>query len=156
MSSLPMPATTFVAPREWRLVVAFIALNLVLLGFGGDLWIADRIYALEGHAWRLQDGFITQAVLHVGGRRFSALAWLLVRSLSGPAWQAALLVGLAFAGLMAPALLFPNPAMPWPVRWVHMVEIGVSNFLFGLIAAFVLRLGARQESGSPEAEALPA
>ena len=90
------------------------------------------------------------------GLVWGALAWLLARSLSGPDWKAALLVGLAFAGLMAPVLLFPNPAMPWPVRWVHMVEIGVSNFLFGLIAAFVLRHGARRKSGSREAEALPA
>ena len=90
------------------------------------------------------------------GLVWGGLAWLLARSLAGPDWKAALLVGLAFAGLMAPVLLFPNPAMPWPVRWVHMVEIGVSNFLFGLIAAFVLRHGARRKSGSREAEALPA
>ena len=121
MSSLPMPATTFVAPREWRLVVAFIALNLVLLGFGGDLWIADRIYALEGHAWRLQDGFITQAVLHVGGRRFSALAWLLVvvgfgASFVHPplrAWRSAL-------GKLALSVLLSTSLVALLKNWTHV------------------------------------
>jgi hypothetical protein len=61
-----------------------------------------------------------------------------------------LLVGLAFAGFMIPELLLPNPIMPWPVRSVHMVEVGVSNFLFGAITALLLQLGARTAELAPK------
>lgn len=72
------------------------------------------------------------------GLIWSGLAWLVLRSLSGPVWRTALLTGLAFSGLMIPQLLFPNPLMPWPVRAVHMVEVGISNFLFGALAIWIL------------------
>ena len=49
-----------------------------------------------------------------------------------------LLVGLAFSGFMIPDLLLPNPFMPWPVRVAHIVEVGVSNTVFGVIAAWLL------------------
>ena len=72
------------------------------------------------------------------GLVWCGLAWLVLRTLAGPSWRTALLTGLAFSGLMIPALLFPNPVMPWPVRSVHMVEVGVSNFLFGILAIWIL------------------
>ena len=121
MSSLPMPTITFTAPPAWRLVAAFIALNVVLLGFGGDLWIADRIYALQGHAWRLQDGFITETLLHVGGRKCSALAWLLVvvgcgASFVHPplgAWRSAL-------GKLALSVLLSTSVVALLKDWTHV------------------------------------
>jgi hypothetical protein len=64
---------------------------------------------------------------------------LLVRYLSGASWRVGALVGLAFGGFMIPDLLFPNPIMPWPVRSVHMVEVGISNLVFGIGAAWLLR-----------------
>lgn len=42
----------------------------------GDLWIADQLYALEGHAWSLNENLIAQHLIHIGGRRLSASAWL--------------------------------------------------------------------------------
>ncbi len=106
-------------------------------------WRSAAVRAFYAHIGQINMSHLV--LLQIGrGLIWCGLAWLLVRSLSGPAWKAALLVGLAFAGLMVPELLFPNPAMPWPVRSVHMVEVGVSNFLFGLITAFVLRLGVRE------------
>jgi hypothetical protein len=82
------------------------------------------------------------------GVGWAALAWLLFRSARGPSWPIALLCGLAFSGLMIPLLLFPNPYMPWAVRSVHMVEVGVSNFVFGMLSIWVLALPAgRQPAG---------
>ena len=72
------------------------------------------------------------------GLVWCGLAWLVLRTLSGPLWRTSLLTGLAFSGLMVPALLFPNPVMPWPVRSVHMVEVGLSNFLFGMLAIWII------------------
>jgi len=75
------------------------------------------------------------------GLCWCALAWLLVRHLLGTRWRTAWLVGLAFSGFMIPDLLFPNPVMPWPVRAMHMIEVGISNLLFGIGTAWLLRFG---------------
>ena len=67
---------------------AFVATHIVLptaalllaaaatTGFGLDGWIADRLYAAQGHAWALRDHVVLSDVLHEGGRHVSALAWL--------------------------------------------------------------------------------
>jgi ABC-type Co2+ transport system permease subunit len=71
---------------------------------------------------------------------------LLVRALRGSLWEKAALLGLALSVIMDLQLLFPNPVMPWPVRSVHMVEVGVSNFVFGVLAAAIVLSGARARS----------
>jgi hypothetical protein len=58
---------------------------------------------------------------------------LCVRQLRGRRFPLAMLVGLSFAGLMALGLLFPGP-FPWPVRAIHLIEIGSSNTVFGVVA----------------------
>ena len=40
----------------------FAGLSVLLIGLHGDLWLADRLYAMEGHTWSLQTGYITQDV----------------------------------------------------------------------------------------------
>jgi len=100
-------------------------------------WQSADVRAFYAHV-----GLISQTglvALQFGrGLIWCGLAWLMLRSLSGPVWRTALLTGLAFSGLMIPQLLFPNPLMPWPVRAVHMVEVGISNFLFGTLAIWIL------------------
>ena len=76
------------------------------------------------------------------GLGWAALARLLYRGTQWRAGPIALLCGLALSGLMIPLLLFPNPYMPWPVRAVHMMEVGVSNFVFGVLAVWLLTLPA--------------
>jgi len=76
------------------------------------------------------------------GLGWAALAWLLSRGTQWRPVPIALLCGLALSGLMIPLLLFPNPYMPWPVRAVHIVEVGVSNFAFGVLAGCLLKLPA--------------
>lgn len=51
-----------------------------------------------------------------------------------------LVLGLVYSvvGGVAP-LLLDNPYMPQAVRMAHMVEVGVSNFLFGLVVARLIR-----------------
>jgi hypothetical protein len=103
-------------------------------------WRSAAVRAYYAHVGQIDMSALV-GFQFIRGLVWCALAWLLTRSLSGPSWRVALLVGLAFAGFMIPSLLFPNPVMPWPVRGVHMVEVGTSNFLFGVIAALVLRFG---------------
>jgi len=103
-------------------------------------WPSAAVRAYYAHVGQIDTSLLV-ALQFVRGLIWCALAWLLVRNLSSSSLRAALLVGLAFSGFMIPSLLFPNPFMPWPVRSAHMLEVGTSNFLFGFIAAFVLRLG---------------
>jgi hypothetical protein len=70
---------------------------------------------------------------------FVALAWWMVRSIASSRREAALLTGLVFSviGGVAP-LLVPNPYMPASIRMVHLVEVGVSNLLYGALCGWVL------------------
>ena len=71
----------------WLPLVVFALLSTWLLGLRGDLWLADHVYAWEGARWSLQSQWLSQDVLHTGGRWASTVAWLGVVV----AWLAALL-----------------------------------------------------------------
>lgn len=52
--------------------------------------------------------------------------------------HAALALGLAFSILGGVAPLLPdNPLMPPNIRFAHSIEIGVSNFIFGVVLAYL-------------------
>ena len=53
---------------------------------GGDLWLADRLYALQGGDWALKNAFVTETLLHRGGKYLSIVAWLAVVALAVRAW----------------------------------------------------------------------
>ena len=100
-------------------------------------WQSADVRAFYAHVDQI--GQTSLVALQFGrGLIWCGLAWVVLRTLSRPSWRTASLTGLAFSGLMIPALLFPNPVMPWPVRSVHMVEVGISNFLFGILAIWIL------------------
>jgi membrane-associated PAP2 superfamily phosphatase len=76
----------------WAPLAIFAALSLLLIVLHGDLWLADRLYAMEGHAWSLQNGYVTQDLLHAAGRQASkdlwfALAMMVAASLLSPHWK---------------------------------------------------------------------
>jgi len=55
-----------------------------------------------------------------------------------PRRHAALALGLAFSVLGGVVPLLPdNPLMPPNIRFAHSIEIGVSNFIFGVILAYL-------------------
>lgn len=62
----------------WVPLLVFAILSACLMGLGADQWLADRIYAAEGHAWTLQSSAFTQRWIHEGGRQASKLAWFAV------------------------------------------------------------------------------
>lgn len=62
----------------WWPLAGFALAFVALVPLQGDFWWADRLFALSGHRWSLEDYWLTERVLHVGGRNLSILAWLLV------------------------------------------------------------------------------
>lgn len=72
------------------------------------------------------------------GYGWAALAALIVKTTSGSHTSKVLLVGAAFSTFLSVNLLFPVNFMPWDVRKMHMIEVGLSNFIFGIIAAAIL------------------
>lgn len=74
--------------KHWPWPALLFIVAIALLGpMHGDVWIADRIYAWEGHAWSLRDHFVVQQLIHAGGRRLSALAWLGVVVAWAASWR---------------------------------------------------------------------
>ncbi|MET0328060.1 MAG: phosphatase PAP2 family protein [Luteimonas sp.] len=56
-------------------LVAAALLTFALQHYGGDVWLADRLYRWEGGHWALRDAWWTSRLLHDGGRFLTVLAW---------------------------------------------------------------------------------
>jgi hypothetical protein len=122
----------------WKLPA--IALLYVFFYFGAGTAIAWQSAAVRAY---YGDGIaidrFTLLLVQIGrGAIWAGLVWMLARGLNGSIASKGVLAGAAFAVIMAAPLLYPNAYMPWSVRQVHFVEIGVSNFLFGLLAILLL------------------
>ncbi|UWX03651.1 phosphatase PAP2 family protein [Pseudoxanthomonas sp. NC8] len=63
----------------WPLLAAVLA-SAVLM-HGGDRWLADLLFHLEGGRWALRNHWLTSGLIHGGGRIASTLAWLAVLGL---------------------------------------------------------------------------
>lgn len=122
---LPSVDTPFVARHAgWPLLV-FLAAMTVLVPLHGDFVIADVLFAWEGHHWALQQNAVTQALIHVLGKRLSTLAWdlvaiMLIVSLARPQWRqwrrplAYLLMATAVSTAVVGTLkLWTNMDCPW-------------------------------------------
>ncbi len=96
----PAPAATFIATSVPRAATsAFLTRHLLLpwlaallaswalMSAGGDQWLADQIYRLEGHQWALQNAWVTTHVIHKGGKWLSAFATLLALVACFHAWR---------------------------------------------------------------------
>jgi len=95
----------------------------------------------------LPDGRLVIAMQLLRGLVFTAIVALLARTLVLARTGRAVLAGLTLAvlGGVVP-LLPPNPFMPAGIRFPHMIEVGVSNLLWGFGAALLLSASARRDS----------
>ncbi len=122
------PAMRRSARQGW----VIIALYLAAYGLAGYFiaWQSDavRSYYDQGRAihvlWMLPLQLLR-------GAAWWGLTEYSVRRLRGNRVTLAVLVGATEAAFMAIALLIPGPLMPWPVRRAHLIEIGLSNLVFG-------------------------
>jgi hypothetical protein len=131
----------------WKLPAVVLLYIMLYFGAGQFIaWQSAAVRAYYGQGLAIDTGRLV--LLQVGrGAVWAGLAWLLARTLRAPPLAKALLSGAAFAILMAGPLLYPNALMPWGVRQVHLVEIGVSNFLFGLLAVWLLSWSGTHDQG---------
>jgi membrane-associated PAP2 superfamily phosphatase len=88
----PNAGSRFYFHHLWAPLAVFACLSLLLIVLHGDLWLADRLYTMEGHRWSLQTGYVTQDLLHATGRQASkdlwfALALIVAMSLLLPQWK---------------------------------------------------------------------
>jgi len=72
------------------------------------------------------------------GSLWGLLAFYMLNSLSGAKIKCGLIVATSFSVLAVAQLLYPSIYMPWTVRSIHMVEVGISNFIFGFLAVLIL------------------
>lgn len=63
-------------PLLWGPLCAAAAAIALLQGAGGDLWLADHLYAAQGGRWALQHHWITETLVHHWGKRLDIVAWL--------------------------------------------------------------------------------
>lgn len=98
MISTPLRLSAAAAPylgarRHFYLFHLWVPLALVLLasgvlmGLGGDFWIADLLYRWEGGQWALKDAALTRSLIHHDGKMLSAAAWAVTAALAVWAWR---------------------------------------------------------------------
>lgn len=93
---------------------------------------------------------VTALQLFVRGPLFVTLLLLLLRTTRTQRGEAILMAAGTLTILGGATLLIPNPFLPGPVRMAHLVEVGVSNFLYGFFVGWLLTR-ARPER-APDAE----
>lgn len=141
----PNPESSFqFAPAKLVAPVAAVALLYVVSYFTAGYFIAWAVPEVRTY---YGDGLEIQLLPLVSFQVFRGMIWALlafalVRSMKRGMVMSSLIVGAAFSVLAAAQLLYPNAFMPWNVRLPHLIEVGVSNFLFGALAGLVLQKAA--------------
>lgn len=124
------------AERAWKFLVCdfayiavYITAGIIILPYIKDFYATQTVPSPSA---------IFALQLLVRGPAFVLLCLLLVRMLGMPRLRGALAVGAIFTLLSSVApLLMPNPYFPDAVRWAHFCEVTSSNFVFGMIVAWL-------------------
>lgn len=102
----------------FTLIAIALCANFV---WGLDQTVADALFAWEGHAWSLREAFITEHLMHRGGRDFSLLAWFIVvgfwawslHDARNAQWRRPL-------GYLAVSLVLSTTLVAWIKSWSNM------------------------------------
>ncbi|CAD1789215.1 phosphatase PAP2 family protein [Xanthomonas arboricola pv. juglandis] len=78
--------TRFLVRHLWLPLAGVLVLSALLMSAGGDQWIADALYRLEGGHWLLKDHWFTSGVIHRVGKWLSTAAAVSVLVLALVAW----------------------------------------------------------------------
>ena len=125
----------------WRILVADILYLLlyIIAGFVLTIVYPQLLQFYEGKIPSFDILINTQ--LFIRGFIFIGIALLMLRTLNISVVKKAILIGLTFAilGGIAP-LIPPSELMPAYVRLGHGFEVGISNFIYGILLALLLKL----------------
>ena len=129
------------SPAKLVLPVCAVSLLYIISYFTAGYFIAwavpdVRTYYGEGLEIELAPLIAFQVVR---GLIWALLALAIVRSMAPARVATPVIVGASFAILAGAQLLYPNSFMPWDIRLPHLIEVGISNFLFGAVAAMILQ-----------------
>jgi hypothetical protein len=133
----------------WRLAVCVLAYIVLYFTAGTAVYPWLR----EFYEARPMPAQGTVALLQVfRGLAFCGIVLVIVRQVRARRLGAAVLAGLLLSvvGGIAP-LIVPNPYLPEHIRYAHLPEVGVSNFLFGLLAGWLLSAPRREPAVSERA-----
>jgi hypothetical protein len=122
----------------WRVLVADVLYVIIYLAAG---MILQAVYPqmLSFYEGKLPPAELMIGTQFIRAAIFISLALLILRTTNLPKAKRAVLVGLFFSILAGIApLMTPNPYMPEYVRIGHIVEVGVSNFIYGLLLGLLL------------------
>jgi len=88
-SSAPAATATprFYRDHLWIPLALTLLASALLMGAGGDQWLADHLYRLEGQQWALQNAWLTAHVIHQAGKWASSAAALVAILLCVHAWR---------------------------------------------------------------------
>jgi len=144
-------AALAISPGPVRLATAVIL--YVILYFAAGMIVAWRSEAVRDFYHGGVNIDLWWLILLQTGRGilWTGLGFVLAARLRGNAITVALWTAAAFAALMAAPLVYPNSIMPWAVRQVHLVELVLSNALFGLLVILLLRRGRRDGASTGDA-----
>jgi hypothetical protein len=140
------------ASGAWKLAVAAIVYILLYLAAG--IAVHPFVATFYANKW-LPPLPELCAIQFFRGLLYVAVALPFIWEMVGHRLRFGVMLGLCFAvlGGVAP-LLLPNPYMPVPVRIAHTVEVGLSNFVFGLAVAFLIVTRRPLETSVPTVQRL--
>ena len=122
--------------RLWRFVLADLAYPV--LYFMAGMFVFPFVRGFYATQTIPPVGLVFTLQLLVRGPIFLGVCLLMTRMLGLARLPGAAAVGAAFATLSGIApLLIPSGVFPEPVRWAHFIEVTTSNFIFGLIVAWL-------------------
>jgi hypothetical protein len=126
----PAPGPGALALCTIAYVVLYFVAGLAVLPYVRDF------YATKGP---LPSGPLVVLIQLGRGLAFAGVVLVITRFFAASRWGKALTAGvvLSVIGAVAP-LVVPNLYMPGYIRFPHLVEAGVSNFVFGVIAGVLL------------------
>jgi hypothetical protein len=130
------PVAPAEVPVPWaRLVLSALSYVVFYFAAGIIAWPYLKFF-YEGRAMPAVGQVALLQVFR--GAALSLIAWWIARNVLSGRGRAALSAGitLSLIGGVVPLMVPNNEFMPDAVRYVHLVEVGISNFLFGALAAW--------------------
>jgi len=123
----------------WRIMVGDF-LYFFLYGLAGFTLTSVYPQLLEFYGDKIPPlELILKTQLFLRAFLFMGIAVLISNTVQWPRFQKALLIGLTFSIFGGIAPLIPeNASMPGFVRWGHLIEVGISNFIYGILLEYLI------------------